>query len=87
MSHGFRVFDSSGNIKLDVSDRLSRLVYFNNVASGSVFLPTYNPANGCHGFFNQSGGFAAGTVTYNNSTQVLSWSSSVPGAVFAIAVR
>jgi hypothetical protein len=87
MSYGFKVFDSVGNLRLDVSERLGRVIYLNEVASGSVYLPEYSPSNGCHGFLNRQGGFAEGSVTYNTSNNYLTWSSTVAGVVFAIATK
>lgn len=88
MTYGFRVYGPGGEVKLDVSDRLSRVIYWDGASSGSAYLPAFSSANGCYGFINRGGGIAPQvSVSFNDTTKTLQWSSNIPGAVFALAVR
>ena len=88
MTYGFRVYGPGGEVKLDASDRLSRVIYWSGLSSGSVHLPAFSPANGCYGCIRREGGPESRVVvTFDEATKTLQWSSSVPGAVFALAVR
>lgn len=86
MSHGVRVFDTSGNVKLEITDRLSRIVYWNASSSGSASLPFFIPEDGCYGYINRGGGISPST-SMSFSGGVLSWSSNIPGAAFALMVK
>lgn len=87
MSYGFQVYDSSGNLVLDVSDRLSRIIYWSAQSSGSAVLPSFHATRGCFGYINRGGGIVATEMTWSASTSTLTWSSNIAGAAFVLMVR
>lgn len=88
MAYGLRVWAANGSLRLDMTDRLFRLIFDRLVAadeSGSVSLPAYDSNRGAHiaflvDIFEAIQGVPlfgmqkiVHDLAWNNSTKVLTW--------------
>lgn len=88
MPSGLRVYDSSGNLTLDVTNRLSRIIYLNSSQSGSATVTNFDSSKGVYGFLGRDGNlYPNNSVTFDNSSKLLTWSSNVPGVVFCLMFK
>jgi hypothetical protein len=86
MSQGFKVFSATGATTLEVSDRLSRILYWSAASSGSAVVPGHIAGASCYGFINRGGGIAP-AVTMSMTGSTLTWNSNIQGAAFVLSFK
>jgi len=92
MSSGFRLFDAAGNISLDISDRIQRVIQIDTINVPANTATTYtmpisgSPSDGPSGVF-MSDALTAMLAITDTYYQVGSTSSTLPYTITILVCR
>ena len=87
MPFGLRVFDAGGATRLEISDRLSRIIYSSTAQSGSAYVPAFDTSLGVFGFVASTGSVRNATCSFDAATKIFTWNSPNPGLAYCLLFK